>query len=388
MATTNSASRRAIVNALLQRLGVPVCAASDDFAMECLLEAAAEAMHGRLISQQQHARHQTDDDMLMCPVEAAGLAVDAIVTRDDLRLLHAPLAVALWLAVLERTRRAATSRGKCENTPLPPSVVVVGLSGPAGAGKSVLSQTMLRLYPAVEAVVAGSRYFASDDDDDECARPLPSRNSPTTTAAAGETVVVMGVDGYHRPNAELDHRGIRGVKGRPETFDTDAFRRDLRLLRRSCCARGDDDRAASSHLSLPAYDRRLHEPVPAAVRIDRRTCRIVIVEGILLYTDRFVGDDGEDDGNGVFDLSLWLDMPEPVARARVNSRKLQGGKGHEAVEAHYARVDGPNHADMIAAATSSSATNRVSRGGLVTVRWMGGPDSGTPNETLGCWRFM
>jgi len=117
---------------------------------------------------------------------------------------------------------------------------LLGLTGPPGVGKSALAAAL------AEAI------------DHAC--------------GAGRAVVV-GMDGFHLPQAELDRLGLASVKGAPETFDADGF---VDLLRRL--------HGAEPVVSAPVFDRALEEPVPGAVRV-RPGHRLVVVEGNYLLLD-------------------------------------------------------------------------------------------------------
>jgi pantothenate kinase len=106
------------------------------------------------------------------------------------------------------------------------------------------------------------------------AGPPGSGKSTVAAAVAAELdAVVVPMDGYHLPNATLDARGLRNVKGAPETFDADAFVTAVRRL-----ATADDD------VELPDFDREVDEPRPGGIRV-RASDRIVIVEGNYLLLD-------------------------------------------------------------------------------------------------------
>ena len=118
--------------------------------------------------------------------------------------------------------------------------MLLGLAGPPGVGKSMLAAALAAAYDA-------------------------SRGS-------GRAAVV-GMDGFHLRQAQLERLGLADVKGAPETFDAVGF---VSLLRRL--------RDARRPVSAPAFDRRLEEPVPDAVTIAPEH-RLVVVEGNYLLLD-------------------------------------------------------------------------------------------------------
>lgn len=125
--------------------------------------------------------------------------------------------------------------------------VLVGMSGPAGAGKSTLAQ----LLCAACNILSGQRQFSQ----------------------------AVSMDAYSYPNAQLsaqpaeDHLGractLKDIKGQPKTLDCASLLRDLELLRLP----------SSQNILLPAYSRQLHDPVPDCVAV-APDCRVVIAEGI------------------------------------------------------------------------------------------------------------
>lgn len=237
-------------------------------------------------------------------VAAAGLPITARVSATLLDDVFVPLAVALSLC-------AAAARKR----------VVLAVSAPAGAGKSVFAALLCHVVCVAWRAV--EERCAADTQ-----QLMPSGGDGDAT---NRGAVVVGIDGYHRRNTELDALGLRRDKGRPATFDVERLVHDVAAMR-----------AGDSEVAIPAYSRVQHEPVEGAYVLPAMPATpIVIVEGILLFTKAF-------DGVTVApDIRLWLDVPKERAMARVNARKVAGGRSHADTEAHYARVDGPNHDDML-----------------------------------------
>ena len=194
---------------------------------------------------------------------------------------------------------------------------VIGISGPAGAGKSTLGGMLVQVLNALHG----------EDESFSC---------------------LLGVDGYHKENSTLDLEGSRAVKGRPATLDVASFVRDVRRVKYQ--------RADDPPVGLPTYHRPSHNPIADALFVPPPPrLQIVVIEGILLFTE---GNGFEplyqDHHNGdektttppLLDVRIYLDLPEPLARGRVNARKVQGGRRHEDVEEHYLRVDFKNHEEM------------------------------------------
>jgi pantothenate kinase len=130
---------------------------------------------------------------------------------------------------------------------------------------------------------------------------------------------------------------LKSWKGAPLTFDAARLARDLERLR--------DPTAA---LSLPAYDRRLHEPLGGSVQIGLEH-RLVLVEGNYLLCR-------EGAWGGIpdcFGLRVFLDVPWEACRENAIARHVRGGRRREDAEQHADRTDGANYA--VVAATRCEA---------------------------------
>ena len=170
-----------------------------------------------------------------------------------------------------------------------PGRVVVGITGPPGAGKSTLALGLVARFN-------GASY-------------LP-------------------MDGFHLSNAALDRLGRRDRKGAVDTFDAAGY---VAVLRR---VRSDYGRL---DVRVPAFDRRLDEPV-AAGQVIPADSRLVITEGNYL---------GLPDGewapvHGLLDRLYYADCPAAVRRERLVARHIEGGRAPEAAAAYVDEVDEPN----------------------------------------------
>lgn len=228
------------------------------------------------------------------PLDVAGYAEQPSCTREEVERFHIPLAQML----IERARQ---SSGR----------FLAAIAGVPAGGKSVFTALMLRVLRAL---------------------------GPPFGVAA------FGLDGYHYPNHYLgSHRAplgegtLRHYKGAHFTFDARRLAADLKRLR-----------GGREAVALPAYDRKLHDPVEGAVAVEPSD-RLVLVEGnYLLYREGpwaavF----------GCFDLRVFLDLPPGVSRERMIARHVRGGRSREDALAHFERTDGPNTA--LVAATCGEA---------------------------------
>jgi len=169
---------------------------------------------------------------------------------------------------------------------------IVALAGAPGSGKSTLT----------EALCAGL-------------------NDRRAGAAA-----ILPMDGYHLDNAILDARGWRDRKGAAHTFDVAGLARDLARVRT-------DD----GLVLVPVFDRDLDLARAAAREIAPET-RVILVEGnyLLLDVDPWAG------LAPLFDLTVFLSVPEPVLEERLVARWLGYGHTQEAARARALGNDIPN----------------------------------------------
>ncbi|RJK97347.1 nucleoside/nucleotide kinase family protein [Paracoccus aestuarii] len=147
-----------------------------------------------------------------------------------------------------------------------PGRAMVALAGPPGAGKSHVTDALL-------AAVRGA--------------------------------ALLPMDGFHLDDRLLTARGDLARKGAPWTFDLDGFAVMLDRLA------ADDGRAVLA----PVFDRDL-EISRAAAREIAPEARLILVEGNYLLLDQ----PGWRDLARHFALSVMLDVPEPVLRARLAAR--------------------------------------------------------------------
>lgn len=155
-------------------------------------------------------------------------------------------------------------------------------------------------------------------------------------AAAGRTVAVVGLDGFHLDDATLVERGLSDVKGAPDTFDVGGFIALLHRLRHF----GDAD-----PVRAPGFDRDREQTVPGAVTVPETT-ELVVVEGNYLLCDgpwRPVRD--------LLDATWFLELADDVRVSRLVSRHVAHGRTPEQAwqwvrrtdEANARRIDRTRH---------------------------------------------
>jgi pantothenate kinase len=169
--------------------------------------------------------------------------------------------------------------------------VLVGITGPPGAGKS---------------------YFAKD----------------LVAALGAEVAAYVPMDGFHLSNAQLVRLGRRDRKGAVDTFDVGGYAAAL-------------DRAAHSYdaadVYVPDFDRRLDEPVAAGLVVPA-AARVVVTEGNYLGLDV----DGWAPVGKTLTRLYYVDCPAQVRRERLVQRHMAGGRSRHDAQAWVDTVDEPN----------------------------------------------
>jgi pantothenate kinase len=150
---------------------------------------------------------------------------------------------------------------------------LLGITGPPGAGKSALAAQLGRLL--------------------------------------GGRAALVGMDGFHLAQSELERLGRADRKGAPDTFDSYGYAALLHRLR----ARTEEV------VYAPAFDRGLEEAVAGSVAVDQRVS-IIITEGnyLLLRGDGWAAAAAE------LDATWYLDLPEGARRERLLRRHQDHGR--------------------------------------------------------------
>ncbi len=128
-------------------------------------------------------------------------------------------------------------------------------------------------------------------------------------AALGKGAKAVPMDGFHYDDAVLIARGSRNRKGAPDTFDVQGFRHLLTRLR------------VEDEVAIPLFDRDL-EISRAGADIVGPDDRILIVEGNYLLLNEAPWPDLAP----LFDLTIWIDVPETELDRRLMDRWAHYGK--------------------------------------------------------------
>ncbi len=116
---------------------------------------------------------------------------------------------------------------------------------------------------------------------------------------------VLPMDGFHYDDLHLVPAGLRPVKGSPPTFDVGGLYHTLRRIKA----------ADEAFVAVPVFDRSI-EIARAGARMIGAEVPVIVVEGnyLLLTTGDWPR------LRPLFDVTVMVDVPEPVLRARLRAR--------------------------------------------------------------------
>lgn len=166
--------------------------------------------------------------------------------------------------------------------------VLLGISGPPGAGKSTLAAAV---------------------------------------AAAVDDAVVVPMDGFHLADVELQRLGRIDRKGAIDTFDADGY---LALLQR---LRGRPERTVYA----PAFDRDIEQPIAGSIPVTPDV-RLIVTEGNYLLDD----DDPWPAISARLDEVWYVDVDPQERHRRLVSRHVEFGKTPEQAQAWVRDIDERN----------------------------------------------
>jgi pantothenate kinase len=138
---------------------------------------------------------------------------------------------------------------------------------------------------------------------------------------------VLPMDGYHYDDLHLVPAGLRPRKGAPMTFDVGGLYHTLKRLRDR-----DEDEVA-----VPVFDRKI-EIARAGARLIPRDVPVIVVEGNWLLLNQSPWDRLRP----MFDLTVMVEVPEHVLRARLRGRWERLGLSEAEIVEKLEENDLPN----------------------------------------------
>ena len=138
---------------------------------------------------------------------------------------------------------------------------------------------------------------------------------------------VLPMDGYHYDDLYLVPAGLRPRKGAPMTFDVGGLFHMLKRLR-------DRDEA---EVAVPVFDRKI-EIARAGARLIAREVAVIVVEGNWLLLNQAPWDRLRP----MFDVTVMVDVPEHVLRARLRGRWERLGLSEAEIVEKLEENDLPN----------------------------------------------
>lgn len=161
-----------------------------------------------------------------------------------------------------------------------------------------------------------------------------------------DDAVLLPMDGFHLPQAELVRLGRRERMGAPDTFDVEGFVATLRAA--SFRNDGAAFRNDGETVLAPGFDRDIEEPVPDAIGISP-SFRTVVVEGnyLLLW----------DEARRLLDVTFFVELDDDIRLKRLIARHVRFGKSPEDARAWATGPDQDNA--RIIAATAGRADHTI-----------------------------
>lgn len=155
-----------------------------------------------------------------------------------------------------------------------------------------------------------------------------------------KAAALVPMDGFHLDNAELDAKGLRHVKGAPQTFDVAGFVTLVRAIK-----------TQTDSLCYPLFDRAQDKTLPDAGQLES-DIPVVVFEGnyLLLQHPKWA------DLRRLFDLTVMLSVPLDELRDRLVARWLSYGLTQDRAIKRAESNDIPNARLVIANSATADLT--------------------------------
>jgi pantothenate kinase len=175
--------------------------------------------------------------------------------------------------------------------------------------------------------------------------------------ALGPSAVLLPMDGFHLPQAELVRLGRRERMGAPDTFDIDGFVRTLEAVG----AVGAASRKPGSGVAVlaPGFDRVIEEAVPDAIAIPPDVSAVVVEGNYLLVDGTAPGTEGWGRVAELLDLTVFVEVDHDVRVERLIARHIAFGKSPEEARAWSLGPDEANARLIEASAGRAEHTLRL-----------------------------
>ena len=158
-----------------------------------------------------------------------------------------------------------------------------------------------------------------------CGAPGVGKSTVAAALAARDGAVVVPMDGFHYPQAELVRRGTRDRMGAPETFDAEGYAALLARVR------------GREQVRAPGFDRVVEEPVPEQIEVPAGA-DLVVTEGNYLLLDEPVWREI----HALLDECWYVDVAAELRVRRLVARHVAYGKSPAEAEEWVARSDEAN----------------------------------------------
>ncbi len=158
--------------------------------------------------------------------------------------------------------------------------------------------------------------------------------------AAGETAIVVPMDGFHYDDDILNARGHRSRKGAPFTFDASGFEVLLKRIK-----------AGESNIAIPVFDRSM-ELARAGADIVDDMAKFIVVEGNYLLLNQ----EPWNRLKPLFDFTVYLAVPLEELEQRLINRWLGFGFDMDYARNWIASNDILNIREVIANSAAADLT--------------------------------